>query len=69
MDNVVLLSFLVFLPVIVAILLAFFPVTENTIAGLSGVDRGMVELTKSLGGSALLVFRKVSLPFSLRPFW
>lgn len=53
--------------VVITILLAFFPVTENTIAGLSGVDRDMVELTKSLGGSALLIFRKISLPFSL-PF-
>lgn len=53
--------------IVVTILLAFFPVTENTIAGLSGVEREMVELTQSLGGSAGLIFRKIALPFSL-PF-
>ena len=53
--------------IVVTMLLAFFPVTENTIAGLSGVDREMTELSRSLGGSALFMFRKIALPFSL-PF-
>ena len=53
--------------IVITMLLAFFPVTENTIAGLSGVDREMVELTHSLGGSAFLTIRKIALPFSL-PF-
>jgi NitT/TauT family transport system permease protein len=53
--------------IVVTVLLAFFPVTENTIAGLQGVDREMIELTQSLGGDRWLTFRKVSLPFAL-PF-
>lgn len=53
--------------IVVTMLLAFFPVTENTIAGLSGVEREMVELSRSLGGSSLFLFRKIALPFSL-PF-
>lgn len=48
-------------------LLAFFPVTENTITGLQGVDREMVELTQSLQGSQFFTFRKISLPFAM-PF-
>jgi len=52
---------------LVTVLLAFFPVTENTITGLSGVEREMVELTRSLQGSRWFGFRKVSLPFAL-PF-
>lgn len=49
---------------VVTVLLAFFPVTENTIAGLNGVEREMVELTRSLQGSRWFGFRKVSLPFA-----
>ena len=51
----------------VTLLLTFFPVTENTITGLQGVDREMLELTESLGGSQWFSFRKVSLPFAM-PF-
>lgn len=53
--------------IVVTVLLAFFPVTENTITGLQGVEREMTELTQSLGGSRWFAFRKVSLPFAL-PF-
>ena len=53
--------------IVVVVLLAFFPVTENTITGLQGVDREMIELTQSLGGGRWFTFRKVSLPFAL-PF-
>ena len=53
--------------IVVTVLLAFFPVTENTITGLQGVDREMMELTQSLGGGKWFAFRKVALPFSL-PF-
>jgi NitT/TauT family transport system permease protein len=53
--------------IVITAMLAFFPVTENTIAGLSGVDQEMVELNRSLGGSRFLLFRKIALPFSL-PF-
>lgn len=49
---------------LVTVLLAFFPVTENTITGLNGVEREMVELTRSLRGSRWFGFRKVSLPFA-----
>ena len=53
--------------IVVTVLLTFFPVTENTITGLQGVDREMIELTDSLGGGRWFAFRKVSLPFAL-PF-
>lgn len=53
--------------IVVTVLLAFFPVTENTITGLTGVDREMMDLTQSLGGGRWFAFRKVALPFAL-PF-
>ena len=49
---------------LVTVLLAFFPVTENTVTGLSGVEREMVELTRSLKGGRWFGFRKVALPFA-----
>lgn len=52
---------------VVTVLLVFFPVTENTVRGLEGVDSGMLELSRSLRSSEWFIFRKVSLPFIL-PF-
>ena len=52
---------------VVTVLLVFFPVTENTVRGLEGVDRSMVELSRSLRAGEWFIFRKVSLPFIL-PF-
>lgn len=52
---------------VVTVLLVFFPVTENTVRGLEGVERGMIELSQSLKASESFIFRKVSLPFIL-PF-
>lgn len=53
--------------VVVTILLVFFPVTENTVRGLEGVDRAMLELARSLRAQRWFTFRRVRLPFIL-PF-
>jgi NitT/TauT family transport system permease protein len=50
---------------VVTVLLVFFPVTENTMRGLDGVDREMIELSRSLRTGEWFVFRKVRLPFIL----
>lgn len=52
---------------VVTVLLVFFPVTENTVRGLEGVDRGMLELARSLRAKQAFTFRHVRLPFIL-PF-
>ncbi len=52
---------------VVTVLLVFFPVTENTVRGLEGVESGMIELSRSLRASESFIFRKVSLPYIL-PF-
>ena len=52
---------------VVTVLLVFFPVTENTVRGLEGVDSRMLELANSLRAKKAFVFRTVKLPFIL-PF-
>jgi ABC-type nitrate/sulfonate/bicarbonate transport system permease component len=41
---------------------AFFPIALNTIAGLSGVDRGLLNAARSMGISRLGTFRHVLFP-------
>lgn len=52
---------------VVTVLLVFFPVTENTVRGLEGVESGMMELARSLRARKTFTFRHVQLPFIL-PF-
>lgn len=51
----------------VILLLVFFPVMENTIAGLRSAQADMVDLSRSLGASKVFTFRKIELPSAL-PF-
>lgn len=53
--------------IIVVALITFFPVAVNTVAGLSSIDREMVNLMESLGASARQVYLKVYVPGAL-PF-
>jgi NitT/TauT family transport system permease protein len=48
--------------VIVAFLIAFFPVVVNTVTGLSSVDRDTLRLMRSMGASRLQVFLKLRFP-------
>lgn len=48
--------------VIVALLIAFFPVVVNTVTGLASVDRDTLKLMRSMGASQLDVFMKVRFP-------
>lgn len=52
---------------VVTVLLVFFPVTENTVRGLEGVDSGMLELARSLRAGKAFIFRHVRLPYII-PF-
>ena len=44
---------------------AFFPITYNTIAGVSGVDANLIRASRSLGANRWQVFRHIILPGSL----
>jgi NitT/TauT family transport system permease protein len=48
--------------VIVAFLIAFFPVVVNTVTGLASVNRDTLQLMRSMGASQLDVFLKVRFP-------
>lgn len=53
--------------ILITLLLVFFPVTENTMAGLRGVEFEMLELVKSYRATRWFTFWKVLLPASI-PF-
>ena len=51
--------------VLITFLLAFFPITDNTIKGLQGVDRDLLDLGRSLGSRPFRIFTRLALPSSL----
>lgn len=51
--------------VVVAVLMAFFPVVISGLAGLKTVDREMLELAATMGAGPWKVFRKIRFPASL----
>jgi NitT/TauT family transport system permease protein len=48
-----------------AFLLAYFPVVISTVVGLQALDKGMVNLVRSMGASETQVFFKIRLPAAL----
>ena len=53
--------------IIVVILIAFFPITVNTVDGLRSVDTDMVNMMRTLGASRRQIFTKVQVPTAM-PF-
>jgi NitT/TauT family transport system permease protein len=51
--------------VLVAVLIAFFPVVISTVTGLKSVDSEMLELAATMGGGPLKTFVKIRFPASL----
>lgn len=51
--------------IVVAVLMAFFPVVISGLAGLKTVDREMLELAATMGAGRWKVFRKIRFPASL----
>ncbi len=51
--------------IIVAFLIAFFPVVVNTVTGLASVDRETLNLMRSMGASKIDVFLKVRFPHAV----
>lgn len=57
-----------FLPkVIVAFLIAFFPIVMSTVVGMKAVEADLIDLIRSMKASVFQMFLKVRIPFSL-PF-
>jgi NitT/TauT family transport system permease protein len=52
--------------VIIVALIAFFPILVNTIVGLRGIDRSMLEVARISGANRLQTIRYVEAPLSLR---
>jgi ABC-type nitrate/sulfonate/bicarbonate transport system permease component len=50
-------------------LTVFFPVVVNVLDGLAAVDRDMLNLVRSMGGSRLSIFRVVKLPSTFTPLF
>ena len=51
--------------VVMAALIAFFPLLVNVVAGLAATDRGKIRLMQSMAASRWMTFRKVKLPDAL----
>lgn len=51
--------------IIVAFLIAFFPIVVNLVLGLRSPDRGMLMLMRSMNASEVATFRKIRLPWAL----
>jgi NitT/TauT family transport system permease protein len=51
--------------VVIAALIAFFPIVINTARGLQSVDIEMIQYMRSLGANGRELFFKISLPWSL----
>jgi NitT/TauT family transport system permease protein len=51
--------------VLIAVLVAFFPIVINTVVGLTTTDKEMIYLARSLGASPNQIFFKIRLPRAL----
>jgi NitT/TauT family transport system permease protein len=50
---------------VLAFLLAYFPIVIATVVGLQALEKGMVDLVRSMGASEWQVFTKIRLPAAL----
>ncbi|MEM2910615.1 MAG: ABC transporter permease [Nitrososphaerota archaeon] len=54
------------LPILLIFICSFFPLLYNTISGIRSVDRGYVEIARSLGASERRAFLDVVMPLALQ---
>ncbi|WP_213992716.1 ABC transporter permease [Sodalis sp. dw_96] len=54
---------------VIVALVVFFPVVVNVLDGLNSVDRDMLNLVRSMGGSGWSIFRYVKLPATYTPLF
>jgi NitT/TauT family transport system permease protein len=55
--------------IIVVVLVCFFPILINMVAGLEAVPKTMLDLMRSLGASSHMVFRRLRVPVALPHFF
>jgi len=55
--------------IIVVVLVCFFPILVNMVAGLEAVPKTMFDLMRSLGASPHMVFRRLRVPVALPHFF
>ncbi|CAN5286492.1 ABC transporter permease [soil metagenome] len=55
--------------IIVVVLVCFFPILVNMVAGLEAVPKTMLDLMRSLGASPHMVFRRLRVPVALPHFF
>ncbi len=54
---------------VIVALVVFFPVVVNVLDGLASVDRDLLVLAKSMGGTPMNIFRHVKLPATYSPMF
>jgi NitT/TauT family transport system permease protein len=55
--------------ILVVVLVCFFPILVNIVAGLEAVPKTMLDLMRSLGASPHMVFRRLRMPVALPHFF
>lgn len=55
--------------IVVVMLVCFFPILVNMVAGFEAVPKTMLDLMHSLGASPHMIFRRLRLPFALPHFF
>lgn len=55
--------------IVVVVLVCFFPILVNMVAGFEAVPKTMLDLMHSLGASPHMIFRRLRLPFALPHFF
>lgn len=55
--------------IVIVVLVCFFPILVNVIAGLESTPKAMLDLMRSLGASPLVVLRRLRIPAALPAFF
>ncbi|MDX6313355.1 MAG: hypothetical protein QOF44_2819 [Streptomyces sp.] len=66
---VIILGFGLLPKLVIVALIVFFPVVVNVLDGLTSIDKDMVALARSMGGSRLKLFLLIRLPATLTPLF
>ncbi|MGW7260840.1 ABC transporter permease [Streptomyces sp. NPDC054834] len=66
---VIILGFGLAPKLVIVALIVFFPVVVNVLDGLTSIDKDMVALARSMGGSRMKLFLLIRLPATLTPLF
>lgn len=55
--------------IVIVVLVCFFPILVNVVAGLESAPKAMLDLMRSLGASPLVVLRRLRIPAALPAFF